>query len=112
MAEKKTWMAGSRPAKRFLKLALRAIVQRGVLTTHRIGDRRIEAPHPFPFRLRPGPAIAADLVDAPIDFQAVAVGIAEFDGQLATGAPAALENDFDLAFAPGVAGAHHLLHGP
>src|SRR5439155_1186656 len=109
MAAKKTWMAGSSPAKGFLKLALRAIAQRGVLTLHRIGDRRVEAAHPFPFLLWPRSAIAADLVDAPIDLQAMAIGVAEFDGQLAAGAPATLEIDLDPVIAQVIAGPQDLL---
>ena len=37
--------------------------------------------------------VAADLVDAPVDFQAVAVGIAELNGDLAAGAAPAFEVD-------------------
>ena len=70
-------------------------MQRGVLTAHRIGDRLVEAAHPLPFVARPRLFVAADLVDPPIDLKAVIVGIAEFDGQLAAGAPPALEIDLD-----------------
>src|SRR5207248_3453922 len=92
-----------------LTLARRSGMQRGVLTGHRVGDRRIETAHPVPFLLGPRPAIAADLVDAPIDLQPVAIGVAEFDGELAAGAPAPLEIDLDPMFAQMIAGAHHLL---
>src|SRR5262245_38658909 len=56
-------------------------------------------------------AVAADLVDAPVDLQPVIVGVAEFDRELATGAAAPREIDRDPVAAQMVAGADDLVEG-
>src|SRR5277367_4303639 len=71
----------------------RGVVQGRVLATHRIGQRVFEAARPLPLGGRANLSVAADLVDAPIDFEPVIVRVAEFDRELATGAAAALEID-------------------
>ena len=54
-------------------------------------------------------AVAADLVDAPIDFEPVVVRVAELDRELAAGAPAALEIDRDPVPAQMVARPHDIV---
>src|SRR6185437_2083704 len=79
-----------------------------VLAAHRIFHRVIEAVRPFPLVARPDMAVAADLVEAPIDFEPVAVGVAELDRDLHAGAAAALEIDLDLMLVKVNRGAQHL----
>src|SRR5579864_5442424 len=55
----------------------RRVLHRRVLAGDGIGDRRLEALRALPFRARPRSSLAADLIDAPINFEAMAVGIAE-----------------------------------
>src|SRR5207247_2653124 len=71
----------------------RGIVQARILAAHRISDGVLQAAGTFPFAWRPDLAIAADLVDSPIDLQPVIVEIAKFDGYLAAGATPAGEVD-------------------
>ena len=77
----------------------------------RIGDRVLENAHAFPLRGRADLPVAADLVDAPVDFEPVVVGIAELDRELAAGAAPALEIDRDAVAAQMVARAQHLVEG-
>jgi hypothetical protein len=62
-------------------------------------------------RWESGLPVAADLVDAPIDFQAVIVRIAKFDSDLATGSAAAGEIDLDAVPAQMVVRPHDLVEG-
>ena len=55
------------------------------------------------------PAVTADLVDAPIDLEPVAVGIAELHRDLHAGAPAALEIDRHVVLLQMIARAEHLV---
>lgn len=70
-------------------------MQRRALAAYGIGDGGGEAVRPFPFAQWPHRAIAANLIDTPVDLQAVPVRIAEFDGDLAAGAAPALEINGD-----------------
>src|ERR1041385_640634 len=76
-----------------LWLRERWILQGCILSRYGIGNRRFQPAHAVPLLARPRPPIAADLVNAPIYLQPVVVRIAEFDGQLATGAPASFKVD-------------------
>src|SRR5277367_5161904 len=64
----------------------RGVMQGRVLAPHRIGERVFEAARTLPLGGRADSTIAADLVDAPIDFEPMIVGVAEFDSKLAAGA--------------------------
>jgi hypothetical protein len=50
----------------------------------------------MPLILRPDPTIAADLINAPVNFHRMVVRIAELYGDLATGAPASFKIDLNL----------------
>ena len=65
-------------------------MQRRVLTAHRVGNRILQAAGALPLARRADLAVAADLIDAPIDLEPVIVGIAEFDGDLTAGAAPAV----------------------
>jgi hypothetical protein len=47
----------------------------------------------MPFTGGPDPAIAADLIDAPVNFQRMIIRVAKLHGDLATGAAPAFEVD-------------------
>src|SRR3972149_4320809 len=64
-----------------------------VLSRHRIGDGFLQRLDAMPFVRWAHAAVAADLIDAPIDFQGVIVGIAKFHGDLAAGAAAPFKID-------------------
>ena len=89
------------------------IQQRSILSDHGVGDRhasRLCAP----FHCSAGRAFAfrADLDRyAPVDFQIMAVGIAEFDRKLHAGATAAFEMDRHVVAAQMVAGARNTSSG-
>ncbi len=56
-------------------------------------------------------AVAADLIDAPIDLEPVIIGIAKFDGDLTTGAAPAGKVDLDPMPAQMVVRPHDLIEG-
>src|SRR5882724_7105839 len=85
------------------------VLQRRVLAAHGIGDRLRQALRTLPLGRRAGATVAADLVDPPIDLEAVAVRIAELDGDLAAGPAAALEIDGDALGAQVIARSQHLV---
>ena len=60
----------------------RTVLHRGVLSDHGIGDRRLQAGGALPLLGRTHLAVAADLVDAPVDLQVMPVGVLELDGKL------------------------------
>ena len=84
-------------------------MQRRVLTTDGIGDGVAEAVDAFPFARWPHGAIAADLIDAPIDLQPMPIGIAELDGDLAAGPAPPLEVDRHAMSAQMIARAQNLV---
>ena len=51
-------------------------------TLDRVGDGVFQGADGFPLRLRPDDPLGADLIDAPVDFQQMPVGVAEFHHQL------------------------------
>jgi hypothetical protein len=57
----------------------RGVVQRRVLSAHRISERVFEAARALPLGSRADSTVAADLVDAPIDFEPVVVWVAKLD---------------------------------
>src|SRR5256712_10145808 len=67
--------------------------RRQALTGYRVGDRVLEAARRPPLARGTRPAGRANLVDAPVDLEVVAVGVAELDGELTAGAPPSLEDD-------------------
>src|SRR2546427_2368599 len=73
--------------------------RRQALTGHRVGDGVLQAARRPPLGRRTRPAGRADLVDAPVDLEVVAVGVAELDGELTAGAPPSLEDDGDVVLA-------------
>ncbi len=56
-----------------------------------------------PFVGRPHAAVAADLIDAPVNFQRMIIRVAKLDGDLAAGAAPAFEVDLGAAFAQAIA---------
>ena len=64
-------------------------MQRRILSANGVGDRIFEVARALPLARRTDMTVAADLVDAPVDFEAVIVRIAEFDSDLTAGATAA-----------------------
>ena len=65
----------------------------GVLARNGVGYRFFQRSDAVPLVGWTHPAVAADLIDAPIDFQRVIVGVAKLDGDLAAGAAAPFEID-------------------
>src|SRR5260221_13624606 len=64
------------------------VLQRRVLAAHGIGDRLRQALRTLPLGRRAGATVAADLVDPPIDLEAVAGGGAATAGDLGARAAA------------------------
>src|SRR5882672_1271911 len=83
--------------------------RRHALTRHGIGDRVLQAARRPPLARGTRPAGRADLVDAPVDLEVVAVGVAELDGELTAGAPPSLEDDGDVVLAQPGPGAEDLV---
>jgi len=67
-----------------------------VLTGDGMSDSFLQRFHTMPFILRPDPTIAADLIDAPVDFHRMVVRIAELYGDLATGPAASFKIDLNV----------------
>src|SRR3990172_950492 len=86
-------------------------VQAGILAGHRFGDSLFQRLNPMPFICRADPAVAAHLVHAPIDFNAMVVGITKFDGNLAARPAASLEINRHLMGAQMIARANNLIEG-
>src|SRR5712692_3060320 len=63
------------------------------LTGHRVGDSVLQGEGLSPLARRAHVAAGTDLVEAPVDFQVVAVRVLELDGELAARAPPSLEVD-------------------
>src|SRR5215471_13434522 len=63
------------------------------LVGDRIGDGLLQRGRGPPLGRGAHEAACADLIEAPVDFEIIAVGIAKLDGELAARAPAALEDD-------------------
>src|SRR5262245_42259825 len=57
--------------------------RRHALMHDRVGDGLLERLRRLPFARRTHVTVAADLVDAPVDLDVVALGIPELDGELA-----------------------------
>src|SRR5262249_29034251 len=72
----------------------RAVVQSGFLASHRVRYGTRQAAGSLPLFRRANMAVAANLIDAPVNLEPVIVGIAEFDGDLTTGATPPREVDF------------------
>jgi hypothetical protein len=70
-----------------------------VLSRHGVGDGFFQRFYAVPLAGRTHPAIAADLIDAPVDFQGVIIRIAKLDGNLTAGAATSLEIDFRVVSA-------------
>ncbi len=64
-----------------------------VLARNGVGYRFFQRSDAMPLAGRTHPAVAADLIDAPIDFQRMIVGVAKLHGDLAAGAAAPFEID-------------------
>jgi hypothetical protein len=61
-----------------------------------MSDSFLQRFHTMPFIFRPDPTIAADLIDAPVDFHRMVVRIAELYGDLATGPASSLKIDLNV----------------
>src|SRR6266850_2516294 len=70
-----------------------------VLAHHRVGDGGFQRSHPLPFARRPDIAVGADLVQSPVNFQAMAIGIKKLYRDLTTGPAAPFERDRGTLFA-------------
>src|SRR4051794_6215382 len=97
------------PSVRGDAVAQRLVVQRGVLARRRDAHGVFQRERLAPFLSRPRAAVVADLVDAPVQLEMMAVGIEELDRDLATGAAAALEHDLGAMVPEVLAGAEHLV---
>jgi hypothetical protein len=75
------------------------VVQAGILAAHRVADGIRQVAGALPLARRADMAVAADLVDAPVDLEPVIVRIAKFDGDLTTGAAPAGKVDVDPVLA-------------
>src|SRR5579862_5249782 len=87
----------------------RRIVQRRVLATDRIVDRLFEAVRPDPFFFGADNPVGANLIEAPIDLEAMTVGIAKLDRDLRAGAAPALEIDRPIHLLQVIAREDHLI---
>ena len=87
----------------------RLVVQGRVLARRGDAHGVFQAHRLAPFLGRPRAAVIADLVDAPVEFEVMAVGIQELDRDLAAGAAAALEDDLGAVLLQVIAGAEHLV---
>src|SRR5919108_4328784 len=96
------------------ELALRGTVEESssrqvsILSMHRIGDGFVQGFRAAPLVRRTNSAIAPDLIDSPIDFNAVIIGVAELDCYLTAGAPASFEVYFDGVRAQAIARADNV----
>src|SRR5438094_8181013 len=68
-------------------------VERQPLPRRQVGDRVLERARLAPLARGPHVAVRADLIDAPVDLEVVAVGVLELDGDLTAVPPAPLEHD-------------------
>ena len=82
-----------------------------VLARNGVGYRFFQRSDAVPLIGWTHPAVAADLIDTPIDFQGVIVGIAKLHGDLAAGAPPPFKVDFCIVRTQAVARADHLGKG-
>ncbi len=82
-----------------------------ILARHRIGDGFVQRLYAVPFVRRPDMAVAADLIDTPVDFQGVVVRVAELDGDLTAGAAPSFKVDLGAVLLQPVAGAQHFAEG-
>jgi len=82
-----------------------------VLPGNGIRDGFFQGSDSVPFIRRPDAAVAADLIDAPVDFHGMIVGVAELYGDLAASAAASLEVDLRAMGAQPVARANDLGEG-
>jgi hypothetical protein len=83
----------------------------GVLAGHRIGYGFFQRSYAVPLIGRTHAAVAADLIDTPVDFQGMIIGIATLHGDLATGASPAFEVDLRAVRTQAIAGADDLCQG-
>src|SRR5476649_1088387 len=74
-----------------------------ILAGRRVGDRLFQREALAPLLRRTDPALRADLIQAPVDFQPVHVRIAELHRDLAAGAAPAFEFDLHALLAQPVA---------
>src|SRR6185295_7963320 len=86
----------------------RSIFAPRVLAGWRVGGRFLEREALAPLFRRPHLAVRADLIEPPVDFEPMAIGIAELDRDLAAGAAPALEFDLHAVRAQPVARAENL----
>src|SRR5713226_2527825 len=82
------------------------------LAGHGIGDGVLQGEGLAPLARGPHVAAGADLIEAPVDLQVVAVRVLELDGELATGAPPSFEVDGHPLLAQPGAGAEHFVQRP
>src|SRR5437867_11485678 len=83
-----------------------------VLAGDRIGDRLFQAPDSLPFGGGTNMAVASDLIEAPIDFYAMMVGIEKLHGDLASRPAAPVERDRNLVLAQPISHAKDLFERP
>src|SRR5262249_12806662 len=82
-----------------------------ILPGHRIGNRFVQRSYAVPFAGGPDAAIAADLIDAPVNFQRMIIRVTKLHGDLATGTPPAFEVDLRAMRAQPVARVDDLCQG-
>ena len=71
----------------------------GILTGYGIGDRGFEGSDSFPFARSSDATAGADLVQSPVDFEAMAVGIKKLHGNLTARAAPSFKRDRSTVFA-------------
>src|SRR5947207_11665698 len=83
--------------------------RRHALAHNRIGDRVLERRRGLPLTGWTHLARRAHLIDAPVDFEVVAVRVPKLDSELAAGAPASLEDNWNVALGEPRASAKHVV---
>src|SRR5262245_42451942 len=91
------------------RLSMASLPARHALIDDGVGDRFLQGLGRLPLAARADVAVAADLIDAPVDLDVVALGVAELDGQLAAGPAPSLEVDGNVVLAQPRAGAEDLV---
>src|SRR5215470_4456676 len=82
----------------------------GILAYNRIGDSRFQSSDSFPFARRPDITVAANLVQSPVDFEAMAVGVEKLHGDLTTRPAPPFKRDRGTLFAQPLAHVEDLGH--
>src|SRR5512135_1229522 len=97
---------------KLLSLWRRLFLSAGVLAYYRIGGRGFEGSNSFPLARGPDITAGADLVQSPVDLEAVAIGVEKFDRDLTSRPAPALEGDRRAVFAQPLARGKYFVEVP